>query len=111
MSRYTVDHPTLDITVGWDNPLQTLFCTVLTSTQHTNEDEDDEETMLLCGGTGLPGDTIRTITELANRLSPYAQIPGDIANRLQADMNSANTPTPLQRFVNGIFRDSQETGR
>ena len=107
MSRYTIDHPTLDVTVGWDNPLQTLFCSVVSETrntaENTAENADDEETMLLWGGTGIPGDTIRTIPELEARLSPYARIPDGIADKLRADMASATTPTPLQRFVTGIF--------
>jgi hypothetical protein len=102
MSRYNIDHPTLDIVVGWDNPLQTLFCQVI------DPSLDEEEETILWRGTGHPDPEIRTVHQLNLILSPYAQVPDDVAEKLCAEMKAAATPTPLQQLVVGTMRNARE---
>ena len=94
MSSYRIPHETLEITVGWDNPMQSLFSQVI---ERFSFDDD----LLLW--VGSHHDEIATVAELQSRLADYTVIPADIVAKLQADMANAKPRTALQERVLNLF--------
>ncbi len=70
------------VTVGWDRPLQTFFAQVFFRT----EAEEDEGEPLIWRGTE-PGELATAEAAIAV-VALYADIPGDLADRLTAEMRS-----------------------
>jgi hypothetical protein len=103
MSRYAIAHPTLEIAVGWDNPLGTLFAFV------ADPMLPEEDEVLMWVGTGSRNDIIADVSAIIAHLSPYASLPDDIAQSLQLDMGDATDPTPLQRYISTIMHDIERT--
>ncbi len=105
MSRYSLpaQHPALTVTVGWDNPLGTLFAQVFDPAI-----EEDAEACLLWIGTAP--EAIPTVAALQAQLADWATLPPDIVERLIRDQHAATPPTPLQRWAHQLLHDAG-TGR
>ena len=103
MSRYSIPPQQLGltVTVGWDNPLQTLFAQVFDPSI-----EDDEAACLLWIGTAP--EAIPTVAALQAQLAGWATIPPDIVDRLTRDQQAATPPTPLQRWAHQLLHDAGE---
>src|SRR5215831_16579880 len=103
MSRSSIpaQDPRLQVVVGWDNPLVTLFAQVFDPSI-----EEDEEACLLWIGTAP--EAIPTVAALQAQLVGWATIPADIVDRLLHDQHAATPPTPLQRWVHQLLHS---TGR
>jgi hypothetical protein len=103
MSRYSIpaQQQGLTVTVGWDNPLCTLFAQVFDASI-----EDDEAACLLWIGTA-PG-AIPTVAALQAQLAGWATIPPDIVDRLVRDQQAATPPTPLQRWAHQLLHHAGE---
>ena len=89
MSRYSIpaQDPRLQVVVGWDNPLVTLFAQVFDPSI-----EEDEEACLLWIGTAP--EAIPTVAALQAQLVGWATIPADIMDRLLHDQHAATPPHP-----------------
>jgi hypothetical protein len=96
MSRYEWEHGDLDIAVGWDNPLKTLFVIV------SRESEEHEDPEILAWVGGKPGET-RDVSVIAKALREYGGLPLATSNQLCLDMASAPPRTPLQEQLAGLF--------
>lgn len=87
MSRYELkakpSSGAIKAVVGWDRPLQTFFAQVFTATV----DEPDEGEATIWQGTE-PGE-LATPEAAIVLVANHAEIPGDLAERLAADMRSA----------------------
>lgn len=87
MSRHQL-HPKpgnaeiVSATIGWDRPLQTFFAQVFFRT----EAEDEEGEPLIWQGTA-PGE-LPTAEAAIAVVAPYADVPTDLAERLNADMRA-----------------------
>jgi hypothetical protein len=103
MSRYTIKHPTLEIAVGWDNPLGTLFAFV------ADPAKDDPDDIVMWVGTGSRNDIITNVQDIRDKLKRYTELPDDIAQSLQLDMGNSTDPTPLQRYIHAIMHDIERT--
>ena len=99
MSRYTIKHPTLEIAVGWDNPMGTLFAFV------ADPAKDDPDDIVMWVGTGSRNDIITSVEAIRDKLKPYAKLPDDIAKRIQIEMDESTGPTPLQVYINALMHD------
>ena len=88
MSRYELK-PKADIScvikavVGWDRPLQTFFAQVFIRTEA--EPEEGEATIWV--GTE-PGEILTAAAAIAV-VAPHAEIPGDLAEALEADLRAS----------------------
>lgn len=109
MSRHelpadSIVSPEHNVTVGWDNPLQTFFAVV--TNRETSEADDDEG---LVAWLGTNYGEIRTVTDLTERLAPHARIDLPVAERLQQERvaHLDRAPTPLQRMVLKTLTESQ----
>jgi hypothetical protein len=102
-SRIPAQDPALTVTVGWDNPLGTLFAQVFDPAI-----EDDDEACVLWIGT--TPQAISTVAALQAQLTGWAAIPPDIVNRLVRDQHAATPPTPLQRWAHQLLHDAGEPG-
>lgn len=82
------------VTCGWDNPLQTYFCTVLREPPSSEEDADPVVLWL-----GLDRHEMRTPEEMAPPLAPYAELDAQTIRLLRADRGEDldRGPTALQR--------------
>ena len=102
MSRYTIppQQPGLTVTVGWDNPLQTLFAQVF------DPSSEDADAYLLWIGTA-PG-AIPTVAALQAQLTGWATIPPAILDCLTRDQHAATPPTPLQRWAHRLLHHAGE---
>ena len=104
MSRYSIpaQNPALTVTVGWDNPLGTLFAQVFDPSI-----EEDAEACLLWIGTAP--EAIPTVAALQAQLAGWATLPPDIVARLTRDQQAATPPTPLQRWAHQLLHGSGES--
>ncbi len=104
MSRYSIpaQNPALTVTVGWDNPLVTLFAQVFDPSI-----EEDAEACLLWIGTAP--EAIPTVAALQAQLADWATLPPDIVERLIRDQHAATPPTPLQRWAHQLLHGTGET--
>jgi hypothetical protein len=104
MSRYSIpaQDPRLQVVVGWDNPLVTLFAQVFDPSI-----EEDAEACLLWIGTAP--EAIPTVAALQAQLVGWATIPADIVDRLLHDQHAATPPTPLQRWAHQLLHSTGET--
>lgn len=84
----------MTVTCGWDNPLQTYFCTVLRAPPSNEEDADPVVLWL-----GLDRREVRTPEEMAAPLAPYADLDALTIRLLRADRGEDldRGPTALQR--------------
>ena len=98
MSRYSIpaQDPRLQVVVGWDNPLVTLFAQVFDPSI-----EEDEEACLLWIGTAP--EAIPTVAALQAQLVGWATIPPAIVDRLVRDQQAATPPTPLQHWAHQLL--------
>ena len=104
MSRYSIpaQNPALTVTVGWDNPLVTLFAQVFDPSI-----EEDAEACLLWIGTAP--EAIPTVAALQAQLADWATLPPDIVERLIRDQHAATPPTPLQLWALQFLHGTGET--
>lgn len=99
MGRITVQAKAgqnVQITVGWDRPLETYFATVL-------RPGEDEDMVLVWIGTA-----IGEITNAANviaAIAPYAEPAADLRSRLEEDRgaNAGKPDSPHQRAVKSLL--------
>ncbi|WP_375459834.1 hypothetical protein [uncultured Enterovirga sp.] len=84
----------MTVACGWDNPLQTYFCTVLREPPSSEEDADTVVLWL-----GLDRREVRTPEEMASPLAPYADLDALTIRLLRADRDEDldRGPTALQR--------------
>lgn len=84
----------MTVACGWDNPLQTYFCTVLRVPLSSEEDADPVVLWL-----GLDRREVRTPEEMAAPLAPYADLDATTIGLLRADRGEDldRGPTALQR--------------
>lgn len=84
----------MTVTCGWDNPLQTYFCTVLHDTPSSGDDADPVVLWL-----GLDQGEVRTPEEMLTPLAPYADLDAVTIELLRADRSEDldRGPTSLQR--------------
>lgn len=88
MSRYTVPSAAeaIEIVVGWDPPLRSLFAQV--SERRIPDDESDP--MLLWDDFGSTAD-------LARAIAPWAELPADSRARLAVESGEAPLPAAARR--------------
>jgi len=98
MSRYYVDHPTYDVYVGWDDPLETFFLSVVKPAP--NNHSEDEEVF----SAGFTPKEITTVGGLQKVCSRYqVEMPQDLVERLGEDLDNGEGPTPLQSWARRFF--------
>lgn len=102
MSQYIVDHPTLLVLVGWDNPLQTLYASVIDPARLLDDEESHDAYLLWVGVTY---GAIKDVETLAGLLDPWAKIPAEIADKLGQDMAARTPPTKLQQLMTRLMAD------
>jgi hypothetical protein len=95
MSRYTIQTNDLEVIVGWDNPMQTLYYQVY-----------------LTNGPGVPvmsaGDTFNELSTVATLIDSLAsallvEVPEAILTKLSNDVKNATQPTKLQMDMAEMF--------
>jgi len=95
MSRHDIPglDPGLIVTVGWDNPMQSFFATVV---RNPDPDDDEAETLLWVGQTQRE---ILTPEALALPLAPYAALSDATIAQLRQDWIAMldRGPSELQR--------------
>lgn len=84
----------MTVVCGWDNPLQTYFCTVLRELSSRRDDTDPVVLWL-----GLDRGEVRTPEEMIALLAPYAHLDVATIELLRADRGRDldRGPTALQR--------------
>ena len=96
MSRYQL--PVLNtnhnVTVGWDDPLETFFAQV--------EDGND---MILWLGADPKEPKITDIEVLKEKLKEYAIIPDNICENLKQDYVNKHEPTAFQKAMRQIMEE------
>lgn len=92
----------MTVACGWDNPLQTYFCTVLREPPLSEEDADSVVLWL-----GLDLREVQTPEEMAAPLAAYADLDAPTIRLLRADRGRSldRGPTALQRRSLAFFRD------
>lgn len=99
MSRHDVESrdPRFQITVGWDNPLNTYFAQV-----EDTEAEDEDDPVVVWVGTSHG--EIQAPEALQGFVAKYGNIPEDILEDLRADRAAMldGGPSPLQRLAREI---------
>ena len=87
--------PDHTVTCGWDNPLQTYFCTVVRDRVAGEREADDPVVLWL----GLDEREVRTAEALVAPLAPYAELDAAMLSMLCADRAADidRGPTVLQR--------------
>jgi hypothetical protein len=123
MSRHSLqplaDKPHIyEVAIGWDRPLLSFFVIVFGAPEFDGDDDDgragdaDELAPLLWEGTS-PG-ALAAPAEAIALASAYAQIPGDLADRLAADRaatgGSANGPAQ-QAWLDALCKPSKPKDR
>lgn len=88
-----------EVTVGWDDPLETYFAQVV----DPNAEDEDDSMRLWVGGE--PKDKVTTVDALRERIYEYAMIPEDIAEKLYQDYVNRTEPSPLQRHMRAMFEE------
>ncbi len=96
MNRYRIPgtHPQHEVIVGWDNPLQTFFCTV-----HDTSRKEDEPHLILWRGTAYA--EIQTFAALQTATYNYTNIPIDVCLALNKDQEEGAhwIPGPAQTLL------------
>ena len=85
MSRFIIEHQTLDIIVGWDPPLATYFVQVRTRPDDPNQAPQD----LVWRGCVI-GD-LRSSDAVAQLVAPYATLPHHLLDELRISMENDAT--------------------
>ena len=90
-----------EITVGWDNPLETFFAQVWDMSADDDEAVDDlrgvEDSCELFVGTSRS--EIETIEALVSIVEPYGEVPDDVIDMLSDDHAKRRPPSLLQRWL------------
>ena len=91
--------PDLTVFVGWDNALATFFAQV----ERVQDADDPRESVLLWIGS-QPGEATRA-EQLADPLTPYAELTPELVEQLRADRaaDADRGPSVLQRAVRARF--------
>lgn len=105
MSRYTLQgyDPAHTVVVGYDQPLQTYFGTVIRPNPDPLDDTVLVNTLLDIGGLRLT-----TVERIRDRLAPWARLPPDVAEALLHDQVTAPPPTPLQQLMGRLFTTHEQ---
>jgi hypothetical protein len=94
MSRYRIpaheEH--YDIHVGWDDPLETYFVQIFTTTT-----DDDDAGCILWEGHGFQA--LPTVEAFQRALQPYATLPPAIRTQLCHDRAHTTPRSPLQEQI------------
>ncbi|WP_375458552.1 hypothetical protein [uncultured Enterovirga sp.] len=87
--------PDHTVACGWDNPLQTYFCTVVRDRVAGDREADDLVVLWL----GLDEREVRTPEALVGPLAPYAELDAAMLSLLRADRAADldRGPSVLQR--------------
>ena len=95
------------VVCGWDNPLQTYFCTVLREPSSRRVDTDPIVLWL-----GLDRGEVRTPEEMIALLAPYAHLDATTIELLRADRGQDldRGPTALQRDSLEALRAGRANG-
>lgn len=101
MSRYEIDthHPHQSCVVGWDPSMGTFFAQVFDDTHPGLTDEFPEVWI------GSTFHEIETVTELAQRLAPWAAVHPDLAAQLEADQHAeppGQRPPELEDLIRRV---------
>lgn len=109
MSRYRIpvkdtvkDAEKISVHVGWDNPLQTFFATVLMP------DPNDEDKDLILLSRGVYPDEITTVSEIATLISPWADMPPATTRRMEQDKAERTPPTSFQKMISDRLRSAEK---
>jgi hypothetical protein len=104
MSRYTIpskDPLNFHCVVGYDDPLQTFFANVETLVV----DEEREDDLIFANG--YTSQEVKSVDELQNAISQYADIPPYIREKLEEDKKNSKGPNVFQKrmisLVEGIM--------
>jgi hypothetical protein len=103
MSRYIAQcDEKYTITIGWDDPLETFFCTIEDNTL----DEDDENAVnYFIGGIG---NHEQDIAKFEERIKEFVPDLGDgLRSCLINDYNNRREPSPLQHLMRSLFEDEE----
>lgn len=100
MSRYNIyprdpANADLELCVGYDQPLSTLFAHVIKP--GPPEDLEIEDEYILMVGNRL--NEIKSVDELAHLVSRWSDIPSDIKRRLISDMAKPYERSALQNWM------------
>lgn len=100
MSRYIITgyDPRYSIALGWDAPMTTFFAQI---SDLTIDEEESDPIVLWVGDTDM---AIPTINQLQAAIAPYAILPPEIIEQLQADYDQTWTPSPLQQLNRRLFK-------
>lgn len=98
----------MTVVCGWDNPLQTYFCTVLRSSPSCWDDTDAVVLWL-----GLDHGEVRTPEEMIASLAPYAHLDAEMIGLLRHDraQDLDRGPSALQRHCLAALRLGRTDGR
>lgn len=106
-SRRTLPSKQASVTVacGWDNPLQTYFCTVLREATFVSDDADPVVLWL-----GLDLGEVRTPEDMIAPLAPYAELDAITIDLLRSDrvLDLDRGPTALQRQALAALRAGRD---
>ena len=101
MSRHSI--PAYDqnhfVVVGWDAPLTTFFAQV----EDLTISDEQKALLLWIGDSAL---AIPTINQLQAEIAPYATIPTEVIEQLQAGYDQAWAPSPMQQFARQLIADT-----
>lgn len=103
MSRYSIEPhaalrqriPRVQVVVGFDPPLQTLFCHV-----YNPDLPMDQNDCIVCLGTRPQEYTSVDVLQVA--MASYAVMPPDIRAVLEAEYARRTVPTPLQQEMSRL---------
>jgi hypothetical protein len=95
MSRYAAisKDSRYSVTVGWDNPLQTFFATLIPV-------DESIDVVFLAGS----DDDCLTVEELVERTKDHLEIPEHVVERLRMDEQTKRPPSALQVNVKNFFK-------
>ena len=95
----------MTVACGWDNPLQTFFCTVLRRVSPTRPDDDPVVLWL-----GMDPGEVRTPDEMMAPLRPYADLDATTIELLRSDRarDLDRGPTDLQRRALAALRGGRD---
>jgi hypothetical protein len=112
MSRYSVQcyEPEKFLCVaGWDGPLETYFAQVIDresldecerGKSATEADYDGTNIIQWCG---TRGGELPSVADLGAEIAEWAELPAELARRLEEDRKGSWKPTELQRRMNELF--------
>lgn len=96
--------PYYEVTVGFDNPLQSFFA-IVRDLRLRVDDEEMVDDVVLHVGADL-SEPVTSVSDLAAHVSPYAEIPTDVSEAIEKERQSSLGPTDLQREMIGFLRQA-----